>query len=60
MPVVTPTDATELLLLLHVPLPLLVHVVVEPAQITAVPVIAVGSGFTVATVAAAHPVVVIV
>ena len=50
IPELVPMVATLVLLLSHVPPPVLESVVVEPAQTVAVPVIADGNGFTVTTV----------
>ena len=56
MPELVPIVATLVLLLIHVPPPVLERVVVEPAQTVAVPVIADGNGFTVKTVVVIQPV----
>ena len=56
IPELVPIVATLVLLLIHVPPPVLERVVVEPAQTVAVPVIADGNGFTVTTVVVIQPV----
>lgn len=50
IPVVLPTDATPLLLLLQVPVPLLPNVIVLPIHNCVGPDMADGNGFTVAVV----------
>ena len=56
IPELVPIVATLVLLLIHVPPPVLESVVVEPAQTVAVPVIADGNGLTVTTVVVIQPV----
>ena len=56
IPELVPIVATLVLLLIHVPPPVLERVVVEPAQTVVVPAIAVGNGFTVTTVVVIQPV----
>ena len=56
IPELVPIVATLVLLLTHVPPPVLESVVIEPSQIVAVPVIADGNGFTVTTVVVIQPV----
>ena len=56
IPELVPIVATMVLLLTHVPPPVLERVVVEPAQTVAVPVIADGNGLTVTTVVVMQPV----
>ena len=56
-PVVPPTVATGILLLLHVPPPVvLLSCVVRPEHIEVTPVIGAGSGFTVTVVVTRQPV----
>ena len=55
-PVVDPIVATVVLLLVHVPPPASVRVAVEPIHIPGLPDMADGSGFTVTTSVAIHPV----
>jgi hypothetical protein len=59
MPEPRPTVATAVLLLVQVPPPPSVKVVVEPTQTLVEPDIADGSGFTVTTVVAVHPPVIV-
>ena len=56
IPELVPIVATLVLLLIHVPPPVLDSVVVEPAHTVVVPVIADGNGFTVRTVVVIQPV----
>ncbi len=56
IPELVPMVATLVLLLIHVPPPVLESVVVEPAQTVAVPVIVDGNGLTVTTVVVIQPV----
>ena len=56
IPELVPMVATLVLLLSHVPPPVLESVVVEPAQTVAVPAIADGNGLTVTTVVVIQPV----
>lgn len=56
MPVVTPMVATAVLLVVHVPPPVLLSVTGDPMHIVVLPVIADGSGLTVTVVTAVHPV----
>ena len=56
IPVVDPTIATVVLLLLHVPPPASLNVVVKPEQTSSVPSIAVGKGSTVTMVVIIQPV----
>lgn len=51
-----PTDATVVLPLVHVPPPASLSVVERPAQTEVIPVMAVGSGFTVTVVVMIQPV----
>ena len=55
-PVVNPTLAIPVALLLHVPPPASLNVVVKPEHTLSVPNIAVGNGFTVTTVVIIQPV----
>jgi hypothetical protein len=55
-PVVKPTVAIPVALLLHVPPPASLNVVVNPEHTVSVPSIAVGNGFTVTTAVMIQPV----
>lgn len=56
IPVAIPTVATEVVLLVHVPPPVLLNVVVLPTQTLETPVIADGSELTVIVFVVVHPV----
>lgn len=55
-PVAIPTVATEVVLLVHVPPPVLLNAVVLPTQTLETPVIADGSELTVIVFVVVHPV----